>query len=409
MSWVTLKASPITQKPIWLGLSIIYLATLGLQKIVDYLEASHINSPCAREFEHAFSGIHRSWRKICTSENVVLPRGDNTAVDMMSNRQWSLHSEAFQGSKHSTCKSLDELLVALKFGERKWKGREESSQGPRHHNQSIAYESSPSYFVSKECQISYISAEEACTILNKYSTVIIAGDSLGRHTAQGLMMILTEDFALGSHPRGTGLSRDVYDNCRCDGQFSEHVSCRYFDEVHLLPEDPRDYGLCTHIKGAIFKLRFAPLSLPGRNPEESSLIWQSLCVEDERPILVTLNGGAHFGSDPDQTLSKFIAVVQQRMHDANRACNRDLNFKVLWSGLNAQSRKLDIMYPHQSRENAVSFNSVVDAKVLEYGMVPLDFWNLTLDAATSDGYHYLSDVNIFKATAIVHVAKFLAP
>jgi hypothetical protein len=41
--------------------------------------------------------------------------------------------------------------------------------------------------------------------LSRYSHVVIAGDSLARHTAQGLNMILNGDWILGAYPRGSGL------------------------------------------------------------------------------------------------------------------------------------------------------------------------------------------------------------
>jgi hypothetical protein len=34
-------------------------------------------------------------------------------------------------------------------------------------------------------------------------------------------------------------------------------------------------------------------------------------------------------------------------------------------------------------------------------------WNLTKDAQTSDGFHFLSDVNIMKAFLLLHVAHLL--
>jgi hypothetical protein len=76
--------------------------------------------------------------------------------------------------------------------------------------------------------------------------------------------------------------------------------------------------------------------------------------------------------------------------------------------LNAQSRALDALYPAQSREKAQEFNQVVDKYVAStFGMIPINFLNLTKDAAASDGYHYLSDVNLYKANAILHAANFL--
>ena len=38
------------------------------------------------------------------------------------------------------------------------------------------------------------------------------------------------------------------------------------------------------------------------------------------------------------------------------------------------------------------------------GIPPVYYWNMTLNAATSDGFHYLTDVNLLRANSIINLA-----
>lgn len=165
-----------------------------------------------------------------------------------------------------------------------------------------------------------------------------------------------------------------------------------------MPKDPRDYGICTHLPTDVVKLYHG---LDSGKP--------TLCSSDNRPILVILNGGTHFESNAQKTIAGFIDVAYHQLMEVKQSCEWPLHFEMIWTGLNAQSRALDSIYPRQSREKAQLFNEFVDQYVNStLGMIPIDFLNLTKDAAVSDGLHYLSDVNLVKANVILHVANFLA-
>ena len=71
---------------------------------------------------------------------------------------------------------------------------------------------------------------------------------------------------------------------------------------------------------------------------------------------------------------------------------------------------LDSRFPHQAEKHAVEFNAVTAKHILQtYGreenmkIVVLDFMNMTRGAAVSDGFHYLSEVNLIKAMYIFNV------
>ena len=75
----------------------------------------------------------------------------------------------------------------------------------------------------------------------------------------------------------------------------------------------------------------------------------------------------------------------------------------------AQSRRADGRFPRQSRENASVFNEdTARYAVNTWGAIPLDFLNLTADAPSSDGVHFLSDVNLDKAFVLLRALELLA-
>ena len=95
-------------------------------------------------------------------------------------------------------------------------------------------------------------------------------------------------------------------------------------------------------------------------------------------------------------LEPLLAEVEQ----ASLSCPH-IRFHVAVAGLGAQSRHLDAKYPFQAREGSAQFNE----KLFEFTKGRYSFfdaWNLTRNAPTSDGYHYLTDVNLVKAMYLLN-------
>eukprot|EP01036_Dinobryon_divergens_P044877 gene44877-59898_t len=62
------------------------------------------------------------------------------------------------------------------------------------------------------------------------------GNSFLRHQTQGLMMLLSDDWAHGALP-GYGPQTDIYNKCKCDGQFSENLLCRPYSNYSGMGQD----------------------------------------------------------------------------------------------------------------------------------------------------------------------------
>jgi hypothetical protein len=67
-------------------------------------------------------------------------------------------------------------------------------------------------------------------------------------------------------------------------------------------------------------------------------------------------------------------------------------------------------YPHQSPQNGIIFNQQMQELFDSNGMentTTIDWMNFTKGAQTSDGVHYLMNVNFFKAQQLLLLADLM--
>lgn len=67
---------------------------------------------------------------------------------------------------------------------------------------------------------------------------------------------------------------------------------------------------------------------------------------------------------------------------------------------------MDAQYTNQNHERAFEFIEHVISYLQKqtFSVNILDRYNLTMDAQTSDGFHFLSNVNLHKVYFILHLA-----
>jgi hypothetical protein len=101
----------------------------------------------------------------------------------------------------------------------------------------------------------------------------------------------------------------------------------------------------------------------------------------------------------------------ENIRRATATCKTPPNAHYLFLGGTAQSRNDDTLYPAQTREIVERYNARLKARFAQLGS-NFHFWDLlalTRDAQTSDGFHYLSDVNIAEAFGLLHFMSLIAP
>jgi len=302
----------------------------------------------SQNYEFFFTSQMES--ETCTAAtNLVKPRYDHINQDMEKYREYSGDTIFDSGGNQGDCATIKDLLKAVARGKRVWENN-------------VPDEKKPSIFKPYRCNIPYPNPNDVKTILAKPAFIKMDGDSLTRHMHTGLSLILAGNYYNAGIARGKG-----WEECVCDGQFSEALSCR-----------------------ALTKF--------------SSNFPSKTCDQDDGPRIVWLQGGCHLNSDPHRTLKEFFLP---QIEQFRKKCNKNLTFFV--TGLNAQSRVLDSKYKHQSREKAKIFNDVLaDAFAQDENIHVADFLNMTMDAQTSDGYHYLTDVNVAKANIFVALVDLIS-
>jgi hypothetical protein len=281
---------------------------------------------------------------------------------------------------------------------------------------SAIHSSITSSYTNRSCIIPWLSPAGVCHVMQMYSHIRWWGDSLTRHTVQGLFMTLSGNFRYGGFPNVPEMSNIIYSRCSCDGQFSESTMCRDFGAGKLvIPDDARKLGFCRHAKF------FSPFSftwfssLPdGTLKSDTSF----LCTNDSKPKFLYLQGGAHFATNAETFLYLLVLPIFESINRTVNSCpyNVSSSIRIAMSGVNICDKSVSAKYPMQSDANSIRFTRrLVELLREKYPLVPvvvIDFLSITgeaiADGRTSDGYHFLSDINLIKAMTILNVMRAMA-
>ena len=356
---------------------------------------------CASSFPASYSALYARYRPVCESPgvNAVRNRADGEYSTGEQMRPWSLTEASFH-QPSPPCRQPQQLLSAVANGQRRPLPGYELPPPPAVQPGEVKradVEWARSYFVPAGCSLRWLAGEDVCSLLNGFSHVQLIGDSHLRHILQAVFLLLTEELQFGALPR-LSLQPGLYDSCRCDGQFSETEVCRSYEGDHMFQlRDPRPYGVCTAASASNFTLAFhlvyGTLLLPDMT---------GFCSADSRPRLLLLQAASHWHTDPERTRAAFLSPILEHVRALQAACPHRNEWRIVWLAGAAQSRLLDARYPHQSREQMADFNRRMADTLLGLGIPVIESWNLTLNAATSDGLHFLTDVNMQRATSILN-------
>ena len=204
----------------------------------------------------------------------------------------------------------------------------------------------------------------------------------------------------GDYVNGAIMTRDtsVRKDCQCDGQFSEAGHCRQFDGYFDKTMPPRDVPgeeLCPNSTFALGKRENNPYLPRKRRIAGKHVNWEDInCAEDDyKGAMIVAQGGLHWSSNATNTFEDLLRPMIT--HAKFNECLKHGKIRLIWQSMTVQSLKLDAHYPHQSRANALVFNEKIRNHFVEAGLVPgqdvliMDWWNMTADAQSSDGVHYL--------------------
>jgi hypothetical protein len=328
----------------------------------------------------SFQSLSKRFVKVCSNPeyNRVVERKDGSSVHYPVNRNWSVEATSmlnFVGisDTHKTkpiCNSLDELLV-----------------------------SASQFTENMGCIVPWVDREEICSTIGLYTHVHFLGDSLMRHTWIAYRMLLTEDLMFGTIFRGR---EDTYESCMCDGQFSEYIECRR-QPFEINFNKPFPEGLiCTGTPGFSFPrfscTQFGHISIDG------------FCSDSKLNGVLILQGGAHLGYTLKRFIKNFRSIITA-VHGAIQSCPHDISQKlrIIVMGSTPTSARLASIYSLQEAANIIRYNKEVKDFIQEAlpGSVYLDTFNVSMEAIemgrTSDGAHFLTDINMMRVMLLVNI------
>jgi len=355
-------------------------------KLESCYEMPQNNKTLLADEEAYYLEIYEKYQPDC-SNRILLPRADGYGEDRSLEKRWSLQRESFLSLGQNRCATAQSVLDAVRFGRRVWKPDHALRNG---NIDGLVLGNKNSYYVPYKCWIPYLSSTDACRTLNKFSTITVAGDSMTRHFVQTLWMILTENLACSG-------VRDLTlcPTCACDGIFSENAGCRLPTPVNVTLKK-----LCP---GADFRYKSME-ELPAQ-----STVFDDMCVkQDSLPHVFMIQGGTHYMSNVSRTVDEFVSPWLSKFDRARASCAKPFNVFLLFHLMTTQSPKLDLKYPHQSNARVIIFNELMMRELSPKGFIPMDFWNLTLNARSSDGLHFTTDVNLYKVAAFLEFLRLQA-
>lgn len=344
----------------------------------------------------------------CIESNYIRPT--SPVVDVSGGEAANSHppfsirqTKDFERHHSRECQTSDELLRAIRDGHRVWDATNMSL---------LQRERLPSTFVPFGCDIPISSSDDMCETLNRFSDVVILGDSMGRHVQQGVLMNLRNDVVRGGIQSS---SPDMRLLCLCDGQFSEHYRCR-MNDGYFYRFQPHELKLCPKVllanstseatrRASTFTQHYWKLEKGVLVDREKMHLDAINCSLPSYRGLLLYTQSVRY--KPFQVMKGFLNHVLK--HAAIRQCAKLNKLILVWSSYTAQSPLLDDKFQSQTMSKGLAFNEAMSNRLRSKGNnIPILEWvNFTVGAQSIDGFHFSANINYFKAQHIVALAKLM--
>ena len=100
-------------------------------------------------------------------------RATDIVQSVKNTRRFSIRKQDYQPTHSKACGTSDELLNAVAMGKRRWDDDVETANLTLRQKEDY-----PSSFIPHQCYIPYYQPDQICDVLNRFSHVIVQGDSL---------------------------------------------------------------------------------------------------------------------------------------------------------------------------------------------------------------------------------------
>jgi hypothetical protein len=335
----------------------------------------------------------------CSNNNFVLDREQRTAIEQNENnaQPFSIDASDFLPHHNRTCSSVHDTINAIRNGTRRWEEKYENLS-------LVEREGIHSNFVPRDCDIPLYSPRRICEVLNRFSHVVIQGDSRSRHLQGGLLMALRNDLIQGALVQPS--PNPDYSKCRCDSQFSEHIACRIHGELYRRFR-PRQLSLCPELdEDDQFESVF---SENADNLKEVGVYkFDGVNCTSGKGILVIVQGGIHLRYQASPT---YLLILKQFLtNPIFRSCAEQGKAYLMWTSYQPQSPSYDKKYPWQGLNKGIPFNVEMTRMIQQdkiQNLTTMDWLNFLTGTQHTDGVHYAAHANYFKAQHIVAVADLM--
>lgn len=385
--------------------SILFAATLmnifGTFGTISFDHLDHLMQVhYEKESYHQSENLSKPWYhddvRFCQANNFVALPEETGGIRKNPNntRRFSIRNQDFLPHHSRTCESVEELLSAISLGIRYW-----DEQVEKENMSLLEKENYPSTFFPHRCDIPLYSPHQMCSVLNKFSHIVIQGDSLSRHLQGGLLMSLRNDLVGGSI---VSSQPNLMYKCKCDSQFSEHIDCRLNDGLYNRFR-PHQLGLCSALDPDV---QFESVFNINRIHKGVYNFQGVNCSSPEsRGVLVIVQGGVHVNFKATRI---YYYLIKPFWHDPIfRDCAQRGKAMFIFTSYTAQSGTYDEPYPLQSVENGLKFNRELKELIKPANVTIVDWFNFTLGAMHTDGLHYAAQVNYFKAQHMIALVDLM--
>jgi len=387
----SLKSSPLSRSTlIWFMVFLLVVFNIVQnESMIKYIDIDVISATPLTYYHPNLS--------FCEANNFIANASDTVITQTINNtRRFSIRKQDFQPSHLVPCETSNDLLQSIANGHRRWNDEVEKSNFTL-----LQKEDYPSTFIAAQCSIPYYTPDQVCEVLNRFSHIVIQGDSLSRHLQGGLLMALSGDIV-----RGAGSFVD----CTCDAQFSSNEKCKTF-VPNFNRFRPDDLGLCPNL---------ANYNTKNNTDSDSTQQFESVfninrlhkgvykfpdvncTLPESKGILVIVQGGVHMKWNAGST---YGSLIKPFFNDQTfRTCAKKGKAYFVWTSFTPQSPKYDNQFPLQKLQKGLIFNDGMKTIFRNNKIYPsavVDWLNFTTGAMHTDGLHYAAQVNLFKAQHII--------
>ena len=265
---------------------------------------------------------------------------------------------------------------------------------------------------TRGCDMQWFTTDEACDILSRFDHIYLVGDSMLRHLAQALHVIIRGDLVNGGRATWRAGEHEDHD-CHCHNVFND-MNCVWWSAVNTIPLLQGD------AESVKCKKRPALVSWEAllNNPLNLDLVKgmvRSIEAKDEpngRNVFV-MGHGVWNDLEAGTTMS-WVEQIETEMYEQMPAYFRkDLDsrlFPRLFITPSAQGEgKPDLFGGSQNNLKLMRHTHEIGAFAKERGYDHLALYNMSVQASSPDGTHATYENNLLKAQFVLNWLNMLEP